>query len=168
MIRAARQADAEGIGTVHVRSWQAVYHGHFPQDFLDRLDPAERAKGWRAYLGKEMGERESLLVSEVDGGIAGFASSGPAREGEDDEGEVRAIYLLPEYWGRGLGSELMAASLRELAQAGFTKAMLWVLEANLGARSFYEATGWSLADGARIIEPFGFPIPELRYLIALA
>ena len=165
-VRAARPEDAPAIGIVHVRSWQAAYREHFPQEFLEALDPARRAEGWHAYLEGGMGEHESLLVCETDDQIVGFAGTGPCRDGQGD-GELRAIYLLPRHWGHGHGRKLAASALQELALQGFTEATLWVLEENLRARAFYEAGGWRRDGAARVIEPFGFPIPELRYRISL-
>lgn len=57
----------------------------------------------------------------------------------------------------------MAATLDALSDAGFQRAVLWVLPTNDRARRFYEKRGWS-ADGAerRIIRP-DVTIPEVRY-----
>ncbi len=168
VVRAATRNDAIGVGMAHVRSWQATYRGHFPQDFLDRMDPAMRAAAWERYLTEGPPERESLLVCDLDGDVVGFVSTGPCRDDDGRSGEVRAIYLLPDHWGRGLGRPLMGAALRELASAGFGDAMLWVFEDNRRAKAFYRATGWTPDGGARVIKPFGFPIPEARYRIDLA
>lgn len=167
-VRKAKPRDAAAIGVVHVRSWQAIYRGHFPQEFLDGLDPKVRATRWRRYL-RESGEtRAGLLVTEQDGKIVGFANVGPSRDPELPElGEVRAIYLLPEYWDRGLGRFLMTAALDALTSAAFPEAVLWVLEANDRARRFFEKGGW-VADGTvKQDEGFGFPIREVRYRRAL-
>ena len=50
----------------------------------------------------------------------------------------------------------MAEARRRLAEAGFSEAILWVLQGNDRARSFYEGEGWS-PDGAtpgRATSPF--------------
>ena len=47
----------------------------------------------------------------------------------------------------GHGVALHQAALEHLVARGFDGALLWVLEANTRARSFYVAHGWS-ADGA--------------------
>jgi ribosomal protein S18 acetylase RimI-like enzyme len=167
-VRKAKRRDATGIGLVHVRSWQATYRGHFPQQYLDALDPKQRAAKWRRYLRESGDDRAQLLVVEQDGGIVGFANVGPCRDEElETAGEVRAIYLLPQYWDRGLGRVLMIAGLQALAAAGFSEAILWVLADNDRARHFYEAGGW-VADGAvKEDDGFGFPIREVRYRRAL-
>jgi hypothetical protein len=49
----------------------------------------------------------------------------------------------------------MAEARRRLWEAGFTDALLWVLDGNDRAVRFYEGEGWS-ADGAtRVEEPYG-------------
>jgi ribosomal protein S18 acetylase RimI-like enzyme len=167
-VRKAKARDATGIGLVHVRSWQATYRGHFPQEYLDGLDPKQRAAKWRRYLKESDDDRAHLLVLEQDGKIVGFANVGSCREDQlETAGEVRAIYLLPQYWGRGLGRVLMTAGLDALTSAGFSEAVLWVLAENDRARRFYEAGGW-VADGAvKQDDGFGFPIREVRYRRAL-
>ncbi|MHB1533127.1 MAG: GNAT family N-acetyltransferase [Acidimicrobiales bacterium] len=163
-VRAAQPADADAMGLVHVRSWQAAYAGHFPQEFLDALDPAARAEGWRRILEAAQRDRQADLIADIDGRVGGFASVGPSRD--DDAGgggELYAIYLLPELWGRGLGRRLMTSALDTLAGLGFDAATLWVLEGNHRARRFYEAGGWSADGAARVDDSRGFPIAEVRY-----
>lgn len=163
-VRVARPADAAGIGLVHVRSWQAAYRGHFPQDFLDNLDPVQRGEGWRRQLDLGLGPDQVLLVSEIATKVVGFVNAGPCRdEDADGRGEIYALYVLPELWGRGLGRELMAAALDALAGLGFEEVTLWVLEGNHRARRFYEAGGWSVDGATKTDNRPGFPVPEVRY-----
>ena len=51
VLRNARPDDVAAIAVVHVRSWQATYAGHFPDDFLDALDPANGREVQRLSLG---------------------------------------------------------------------------------------------------------------------
>lgn len=74
IIRLAKPSDATGIGFVHVRSWQAIYRGHFPQDYLDALDPDQRGEAWRRILEQGYpGERQAMLVAEATGKVVGLA-----------------------------------------------------------------------------------------------
>jgi GNAT superfamily N-acetyltransferase len=170
-VRQARPDDAAPIATVHVRSWQAAYRGLLPQEYLDGLDPADRVARWRDTLlaqGPEPGPGEPLLralVAVDDGVIRGFASFGPTRDPDEDPqrtGEVYAIYLLPQSWGRGLGRMLMAATVSQLASA-YAQATLWVLDTNQRARQFYARSGWAEDGSAKLDDSRGFAIAEVRY-----
>ncbi|MGK3204829.1 N-acetyltransferase family protein [Amycolatopsis sp. MEPSY49] len=127
MIRDATVADAPAIGEVHVRSWQAAYAGLIPDDFLSRLSAESRAASWARLIG----DGGRVLVAEEDGVIAGFAAFG--------DGRLYALYLLPEYWGRGLGRALHDRVVEELPG---DSAVLWVLSTNERAKAFYLRQGW--------------------------
>jgi GNAT superfamily N-acetyltransferase len=167
-IRRAHPADARAVAVVHVRSWQAAYRDLMPQDFLDRLDPDQRSERWRRSLAESAWPRCGVLLAEESGHVVGFARLCPCRDDDLDSeavGEVAAIYLLPEAWGRGHGRQLMTAALATLGAAGYREAALWVFDANQRARGFYHDGGWA-ADGAvRQAQWPGadFTVSEVRY-----
>jgi GNAT superfamily N-acetyltransferase len=145
-----------GIAIVHVRSWQAAYRGLVPQEYLDHLEVDQRYSVWERILGEAEWPRVGTFVAEYGGDVVGFASICPTRD--DDEqpasaGELAAIYLLPEGWGKGLGRELMASVLSALSEAGFDEATLWVLDTNSRARRFLRggrlARGWCCEAGCQ-------------------
>jgi ribosomal protein S18 acetylase RimI-like enzyme len=166
VIRAARVTDASQIAVVHVRSWQGAYRGLLPQAYLDGLDPAQRVGRWERSLAEAEDRRNGVLVADASGTLLGFVGYSPSRDRDADParvGEIEAIYLLPNAWGKGVGRLLMDAALGRLAEARFDRVTLWVLDSNVRARRFYEAGGW-LADGARKIEDSrGFPVAQVRY-----
>ena len=167
LVRPATLADADGIAATHVRSWQSAYRGKMPRDYLDGLDPARRSEAWRRIMQQTRPSRDGVLVvAAKDGGIAGFASFGPARDSDTDPrvtGEVFAIYADPDAWGTGTGRALMGSAAAELARLGYADAILWVLDANDRARWFYARAGWE-EDGARKTDGSrGFDITEVRY-----
>jgi len=92
----------------------------------------------------------------------GFAWTGDSRD-EPGKGELFAIYVVPEAWGSGAGSALMASALEALRS--YSSATLWVLEDNPRARRFYEREGWSLDGGRRDEEFLGVTVAEVRYRI---
>jgi ribosomal protein S18 acetylase RimI-like enzyme len=163
VVRRAVAEDFDALAAVHVRCWQQTYRGHFPQDYLDALDQAARAAGYRDRFrdGPEPGG--AFLVSTMADDIVGFINVGPSRDSDQPEaGEVRAVYLLTEFWDRGLGRELMTAGLEVLAGAGFAATTLWVLEGNRRARRFYERGGWTPDGSVKQDESLGFVIREVR------
>lgn len=137
-----------------------------PQAYLDGLDPAQRAGRWGRLLAEIDRTRGGVLVADDGRHILGFVSYASSGDNDADPsrvGEVGAIYLRPDAWGKGVGRRLMDAAFGRLADAGFAEATLWVLDSNVRARRFYEAGGWRADGEVEIDESRGFPITEVRY-----
>jgi len=168
-VRAARPDDAEAIADAHVRGWLATYRGLVPDAILDGLSVERRASHWRDTISAETtaaAPTTRTWVVEDGGAVQGFASTGPIRDQSDGlpgAGEVLAIYLAPEARGRGLGRTLFQHAVDDLQARAFDPIVVWVFEANAGARRFYEAAGFQ-PDGARQPVDFGeASLPEIRY-----
>lgn len=165
-VRPASPGDAAGLAATHVRSWQSAYRGLVPQDYLDELDPADRAESWQQRLQDVDWSRGGIVVVNGGADIFGFVQFGPTRDADGDPavvGEVAAIYLLPEVWGQGLGRRLIARALEDLTAAGYVQATLWVLDSNARARRFYASGGWAEDGAMKIDDSHGFAMTEVRY-----
>jgi GNAT superfamily N-acetyltransferase len=139
-VRQARPADASAVAAVHVRSWQVGYRGLLPAEYLDALQPEDRARHYR--FGDLDPRRPSTIVALEAGAICGFASTGPCGDA-DDTGELLALYVDPDSWGLGIGRTLLLEARARLTQRGFGRAILWVLAGNERAERFYRADGWT-------------------------
>ena len=112
-----------------------------PQDYLDSLTPEDRTINPADYL---------VLESE-EGVVFGLANLGSSRDKErPDWGELRAIYLLPEYWRKGSGTALFQAAEAELCE-------------NPRARRFYEKMGMRLSGREQPFTLGGKELWECRY-----
>lgn len=162
-IRPATVADAEQIAEVHVATWRAAYRGLLPQALLDGLTVASRADGWRRILSSDA-SMTLVAVDEATGRVVGFVGVGRSRD--DDAGatvgELHAIYLHPDQWGRGIGRALHDAGLQALA-GDFMEATLWVLSGNDQARAFYERQGWRPDGHTKDDERGDVILSEVRY-----
>lgn len=121
----------------------------FPLEALAGLSIEDREQAWREAIASPS-PRSHIFVAEGEVGVSGFASFGPTRDSDDDPeqvGELYAIYVLPEAWGKGVGRTLMAKLLEHLRADGFRESTLWVLADNPRTRHFYEVAGWKI-DGA--------------------
>lgn len=166
IVRPATPADATGIATVHVRSWQVAYRGLLPQELLDGLSVAQRTEQWLAILAQDAGAARATFVASAGDDVLGFVNLAPSRDEDADPavtGELIAIYARPDAIGTGVGRALMAAALDWFADAGYREASLWVLDGNARAIGFYEVAGWR-ADGVRKDDVLrGAPVTELRF-----
>jgi GNAT superfamily N-acetyltransferase len=170
-LRQARRGDELAVAEIHVRSWQEAYRGLMPDAYLDALDPRDRAAVYTFEASDPSAPTTVVAVEAGDGGegaISGFATFCPSRD-EDAPGfgEIVALYVDPDRHQGGVGRLLMAEARRCLQGAGFTQALLWVLDGNTRAASFYEREGW-LPDGARRVEhPYGIVSNVSRFRRAL-
>ena len=162
-LRRARPADAGAIAGLHVAAWKAAYPGLLPQDYLDDLSPEDRVGGWEEAL--QSTPWPLVLVAEEDGALLGFASLSPSRDEDagDGEGEVQTLYVGPGAWRSGVGTALLEAATEELADAGFTSAVLWVLDVNDRARRFYERSGWAPDGATKEHDWVAFVATDVRY-----
>lgn len=167
-VRLARDADADALAGVHVRSWQAAYAGLVDDAHLAGLDEGERARRWRDRLAD--GRAGALTyVATVGAELVGFASAGPVRDEDlarQPEGwaEVYALYVDPGRWRAGVGTALWQA-----LEAGWGEAVaavaLWVLRDNAPARAFYAARGLAPDGEERPILIGGRELVEVRMVI---
>jgi GNAT superfamily N-acetyltransferase len=165
----AKIEDAVGIAHVHTRTWQVAYDHVFPTNRLAGLVEEHRAEQWREWL-MDPPDRTHTLVSGADGGIVGFAHFGPTRDPESNQelvGELYAIYVLPDEWGRGIGRALMTEVLERMRADGFQEAILWVIEDNPRTRRYYELAGWHFDGGTKAEAVLDVPIRQVRYRISL-
>ena len=121
------------IARVHEEAATVAYAGIFCAEPFPREETLER---WRTFEGQ-------IVVAEEGAQIIGFIAF--------DASELHALYVLPEYQGRGVGSRLL--------EAAGSAMRLWVLKKNLAGRRFYERHGWR-AEGT---EQLSFGAIELLY-----
>lgn len=166
LLRPAEPSDAMDVARVHVRSWQAGYRGLLPAEYLDQLRPEDRAA--RYDFATQDATKPHTIVVVDDARVCGFATTMPAQASNIERcGELAALYVDPDDWGRGIGAALVSAARAGLIERGFENALLWVLAGNARAVRFYERDGW-LADGSeKDEEMWGIHVHSLRYRCSL-
>jgi GNAT superfamily N-acetyltransferase len=128
-----------------VRTWQTAYRGLLPDEYLNGMQPEERAR--RYTFGSQDPAAPQTLVA-VDGSeLVGFATVCALRE-EEAVGELSALHVDPGHWGRRIGLALIEAARSRLFASGFRSAHLWLLVGNARAERFYRLDGWR-PDGTR-------------------
>lgn len=140
-LRDAVPADAWSIAELHVASWRVAYRGLIADEVLAGLSVPDRAAWWSCTLATA-DARHTVVLTER-GTLRGFAAFGPDRDERPLTGELYALYLHPDCWGRGFGRRLHAAALDGMRARGYGQARLWVLAGNERALRFYRRAGWT-------------------------
>ena len=153
VIQHALKEDADAIGEVHSDAWKQTYQGIFSQEYLDLDSPSIRRE---EFLGSLVDEHCVYLHLEEDGQTAGIVKLVV----NEDKIEISSIYILEKYRGRGFGRKVIEYIISEYKDL---RIVLWVLEANLNARAFYEKCGFELTDKVRMIDRGG-EFKQLMYM----
>ncbi|MGP3982259.1 GNAT family N-acetyltransferase [Streptomyces sp. KR80] len=164
-IREMAEADIAAVAAVRVRGWQYAYAGLIPRPYLNGLSVAEDAALRRERF-TDRQDRVDNLVAERKDKVVGWACTGPCRDEDADpgDGELYALYVLPEHLSTGVGRALLEESLARATDRGFPRLRLWVLKGNARARRFYEIAGFE-PDGTEVpYEVGGAVVPEVRYV----
>ena len=91
--------------------------------------------------------------------VVGFISYGNFRDETIQAGEIIPLYVLKDYYGKGIAQKLMKAAL--IALDHFCEIFLWVLKDNKRAIAFYQKMGFTFEGREKILE-LGKPIKEKR------
>jgi diamine N-acetyltransferase len=124
--------------------------------FYDTFAKDNTSENIKAYLKKSFSPEVQLseladpntifLIAELDGVPIGYAKLKMNSKDESIKGtntlELERIYALQEYLGKGIGKELMKASINEARERGFDRIWLGVWEKNQRAIDFYRKWGF--------------------------
>ena len=140
-VRPATLRDAKAIAEVHAVAARAAYEGILPEDQLSALAPTTREAKWREAI--EFSEPQ-VQVAEIGGEVVGFVGFDRSRDPKTPSttGELWAIYVKPEHWGKGVGVALWDAAREGLEEEGCTTVTIWVPIRNDRAMRFHELAGF--------------------------
>lgn len=162
LLRPAAPDDSLAVAHVHVKSWQVAYRGLLPDEYLGQLRPEDRAN--RYDFGASDLNKPSTIVAVEDGVVVGFATLAPARDLDvRGDGELCALYVDPERWGRQIGRALIEKARSRLRSLGFREAVLWVITGNMRAEQFYRRDGWEPDGMRRSDSVWGVSVDEIRF-----
>ena len=118
----------------------------FPADLYEFPDDAIRAD-WISALTDQ--DAETYIAFEDDEAVGVVSVS---------DGILQTLYVMPEFWSRGIGSTLHDHALDRLRELNVHEARLWTLTENHRARAFYGKRGWSLTGRTRVVPSPPHPI----------
>lgn len=140
----ARPNDAEEIQNVFYQTWLATYPNTVPgvtvddvhEHYKDKLS-AEGIEKSRNRIETELKlESQRFFVAWVDKKIIGVCIAFR----NEDKNQLKAIYVLPEFQGRGIGYRLWSEALKFIDQTKDT--YVDVVSYNINAIEFYKRLGF--------------------------
>lgn len=171
-IRPVRPEDAEKHIRLGNLVWRDAYKDIFPEEVFiqkeSRLQDMMKTFSQFVYNG---GDRIGY-VAEVDGELVGFISGKLSANYEhfkkQNYAELMAIYILPEYQGKGLGSTFKNLFLDWARKNNVKKFVIGVLKDNHKARKVYEKWGGQLDKYTQPFVRLGVEYDEVFYTYDLS
>jgi GNAT superfamily N-acetyltransferase len=171
-VRLAELADADALGAISGRAFEATYRGIVPDAALDEWIGGGAAS-WRAALEHRAADSPSRAwVAQREGSVIGYATTSPAKPNwlppPNGAGELTNLYLDPDVIATGVGRLLYDHAVSDLRERGFDPLVVWAFRDNDRARRFYEARGLviDVPDHAWVLA--GVPCPITRFRGELA
>jgi ribosomal protein S18 acetylase RimI-like enzyme len=145
-IRRAWRADLVPLSELARKTFAEAFGQSFhPSDLTAHLDARLSTSCLEKYLDEDL-----FLVAECEGRLIGFIQTGRANAKnyenpvEPGDQELRRVYILSGFQGRGIGRQLIDAAFREPSFTRARNIYLDVWEENLGARKLYESYGFAV------------------------
>ena len=146
--------EIEGKSLVHWQTWREAYDNLLPAEYQETMT-LDRCRFFSQKY------PENTLIAMDGKKVVGFISYGNFRDEAIQAGEIIALYVLKDYYGKGVSEQLMHAAFVALDQ--FSEIYLWVLKDNKRAIAFYQKMGFTF-DGQEKILELGKPVKELRMM----
>lgn len=146
IIRASAPEDAVFLQEIHTACSTRTMRSYYSEEQTAAWLKDRRSEG---YL-EAVAQGENFVIAETDGQVIGFAFWRSAA--------LCALFVHPDYQGKGVGKELLSVCVTALAGSGVE---LIKLRASMNAIGFYEKCGFirqALADDVR----HGVAIPYAR------
>lgn len=150
--RIASPDDAEAVAQLHADSWGRHYRGAYSDAFLDGDVVSDRLAVWTDRLREADPDRCTILAE--NGRLVGFANTN--FDADPTWGALLDnLHVADGHKRQGIGSRLLALTAEAVIERPEgTGLYLWVLEQNVDAQAFYEASGGRCV-GRRPISPPG-------------
>lgn len=131
MLRLARPEDIEQVHRIYMHASVIPWLAHDPMG----LD------AFRAVFARLLAA-ENFFVEERDGAVAGFYRVTRYEGRASHVAELGTLAVHPDWQGRGLGREMIAAALAGLKGAGVIRVQLLVEPENARGLAFYARMGF--------------------------
>lgn len=139
--------ELRGAMRIHNVAWRGAYQDILPDEVINGI-PVEPSEDFVEDRFENLGRVDEMFLVAVDdevirGYIYVLWSERTKDFVGDDEAGLKEIYVEPDWWGRGLGTDLLNEAIESLP-ASIEAIRLEMLAGNEQAHKFYSARGFDL------------------------
>ena len=138
IIRKNLEKDQEQMAHIKIDGWRTAYDKIVASKYLNSLDYDEQTQ---RYL-SSFNEYKDLVFVAVQGDeVLGYSCFMPYDKDKKYDSELVSLYVRKKEAGRGIGSNLLISTAKELYSLGKHNMIVWCFSDNINAISFYEGLG---------------------------
>jgi ribosomal protein S18 acetylase RimI-like enzyme len=147
------------MAEVHMRSWEVAYKDIIPIDFIREKNATRPALYERVITD----ENTNTYVIQSDRKTVGIMRVAPPQDDDvdDDFFELHFLYLHPDYFRMGIGTQAMNFAFEKARKLTKTGMIVWVLAENINSVNFYKKCGFT-ADGKTSEKDYGKRLKSIR------
>lgn len=157
-VRRATIEDAAVVSRIATETFVETFgHLYPPEDLRHFLENTYTPELQRKNLENE---EKAIWLLEHEGAVVGHAFAGPCglphADVREEDGELKRLYVLRRFHGRGWGSVLLRTALAWLEREGPRTLWIGVWSENLGAQKLYARHGFEK------VGDYEFPVGRVR------
>ncbi len=138
IIRKNELKDQEQMAHIKIDGWRTAYDRIIAAKYLKELDYEEQTK---RYISSFEEYKDLVLVAVRDEEVLGYSCFSLSDKSGKYDAELVSLYVKKEEAGRGIGSNLLIETAKELLENGKTNMIIWCLSDNIHGIKFYEGLG---------------------------
>ncbi|MCK4381572.1 MAG: GNAT family N-acetyltransferase [Candidatus Lokiarchaeota archaeon] len=169
LYRKAQISDLSGIVKVNVDTWKTAYKGIISEKYLQSISYEDKKANWRQRLEDpthgaiiHVAEKDSEeIVGFILATLQKFDPIATIPQAKSFTGQLGAIYVLKNYQGNKIGTELVKLVVKHLIENKIHDMIVWVLKES-PYRRFYEKLGGKYL-GEQFLEIGGRKYCEIAY-----
>ncbi|MGG7163391.1 GNAT family N-acetyltransferase [Clostridium ihumii] len=138
-IRIATYEDCAQLAILKRNVWETTYRGIYPNEKIDKYDIELNENKFKNIIKKQS---QRLFIVLNNSRIIGYVSCGRIMRSFDKyTHDIGLLYLLKEYQGKGIGSQIFKFAKNELKNQGITEFIVSCNKYNFSAQQFYKKMG---------------------------
>ena len=138
IIRKNKLEDQEQMARIKIDGWRTAYDKIIASKYLNSLDYHTLAQ---RYVSSFDEYKDLVLVAVRDYEVLGYSCFSHTDKSGKYDSELVSLYVKKEESGRGIGSNLLIETAKELLEQGKHNMIIWCLSDNKPAIEFYENLG---------------------------
>jgi len=144
-------------------AWQVGFRRILSDEVLAGLQDRDFEENWRSVL--QQPDRQNLVWCDADAVARGFVSYGPPKDRTDPaDTEIYGIYLHPEYWGQGIGHQLLDRAMTNFREDHPTaRVIIWTMRDNDCSQALFQRYGFRESRERRWSQRYGDRFEEVQF-----